>query len=130
MTSLPTKTIILLGPTLVAVLLRVYAFSQQPASQQRALASMPDLSVSPPPTATRANTPKPKPAQKAVLDLFHKYEVVGMSAAHGEKDLDDFILALIRNPEFPNKVNDIAVECGNSFYQPILDRYIAGEDVS
>jgi hypothetical protein len=36
---------------------------------------------------------------------------------------------LIRNPEFPSKVNDIAVECGNSLYQPILDRYIAGEDV-
>jgi hypothetical protein len=26
-------------------------------------------------------------------------------------------------------VNDIAVECGNSLYQPILDRYIAGENV-
>jgi hypothetical protein len=38
-------------------------------------------------------------------------------------------LALIRNPAFPERVNDIAVECGNSLYQPILDRYIAGEDV-
>jgi hypothetical protein len=27
-------------------------------------------------------------------------------------------------------VNDIAVECGNSLYQPVLDRYIAGEDVA
>jgi len=26
-------------------------------------------------------------------------------------------------------VNDIEVECGNSLYQPVLDRYIAGEDV-
>jgi hypothetical protein len=26
-------------------------------------------------------------------------------------------------------VNDIAVECGNALYQPVLDRYIAGEDV-
>ena len=26
-------------------------------------------------------------------------------------------------------MNDIAVEGGNSLYQPILDRYIAGEDV-
>lgn len=91
---------------------------------------MPDLAVAPPPPATKDNTPRPKPAQKAVLDLFRKYEVVGMNAAHGEKDLDDFILALIRNPDFPNKVNDIAVECGNSRYQPILDRYIAGENVS
>jgi hypothetical protein len=34
------------------------------------------------------------------------------------KDEDDFILSLIRNPAFPQKVNDIAVECGNSLYQP------------
>jgi len=39
------------------------------------------------------------------------------------------ILLLIRNPAFAEKVNDIAVECGNSLYQPILDRYIAGDDV-
>ncbi|MGA3347492.1 MAG: hypothetical protein ABSC33_00640 [Candidatus Sulfotelmatobacter sp.] len=52
-----------------------------------------------------------------------------MGAAHGNKDLDDFILHLIRNPAFPDKVNVIAVECGNSLYQPILDRYIAGANV-
>jgi hypothetical protein len=45
------------------------------------------------------------------------------------KDVDDFILSLIRDPTFPKKVNDIEVGCGNSLYQPILDRYIAGDDV-
>ena len=45
------------------------------------------------------------------------------------KDVDDFILSLNRNPAFSDKVNDIEVECGNSLYQPTLDRYIAGEDV-
>jgi hypothetical protein len=73
--------------------------------------------------------PVPQPAIPAILAAFDKYEVVGMTEAHGEKDEDDFILSLIRNPEFPEKVNDIAVECGNSLYQPLLDRYIAGEDV-
>ena len=38
-------------------------------------------------------------------------------------------LSLIRNPAFSEKVNDIVFESGNSLYQPILDRYIAGEDV-
>jgi hypothetical protein len=71
----------------------------------------------------------PKPAIPAILASFDRYEVVAMPEAHGDKDLDDFILSLIRNPAFPQKVNDIAVECGNSLYQPILDRYIAGEDV-
>jgi uncharacterized iron-regulated protein len=73
--------------------------------------------------------PTPEPAVPAILEAFDKYQVVGMGEAHGDKDQDDFILSLIRNPAFLEKVNDIAVECGNSLYQPILDRYIAGEDV-
>jgi hypothetical protein len=73
--------------------------------------------------------PTPQPAIPAILAAFDKYEVVGMAEAHGEKDEDDLILSLIRNPEFPAKVNDIAVECGNSLYQSLLDSYIAGENV-
>ena len=73
--------------------------------------------------------PKPNDATEAILTAFSKYEVVAMAAEHGNKDLDDFILHLVRTPAFPTKVNDIVVECGNSLYQPILDRYIAGEDV-
>jgi uncharacterized iron-regulated protein len=80
------------------------------------------------PTLTGSN-PKPQDAPKAILAAFDKYEVVGMGAAHGNQDLDDFILKLIRNPVPPGKINDIVVECGNSLYQPILDRYIAGDDV-
>jgi hypothetical protein len=82
----------------------------------------------PRPNPTGSN-PKPEDASSAILAAFEKYEVVGMSAAHGNKDLDDFILDLIRNPAFPSKVNDVAVECGNSLYQPVLDRYIAGDEV-
>jgi hypothetical protein len=70
-----------------------------------------------------------EPAVPAILAAFDNYEVVAMPEAHGDKDLDDFILSLIRTPSFSEKVNDIAVECGNSLYQPVLDRYIAGEDV-
>jgi hypothetical protein len=71
----------------------------------------------------------PKPAIPAILKAFETFEVVAMPAAHGEKDIDNFILSLIRDPRFPTLVNDIVVECGNSRYQPILDRYIAGESV-
>lgn len=52
-----------------------------------------------------------------------------MSAGHGNQALDNFILSLLSNARFPGKINDIVVECGNSLYQPILDRYIAGDDV-
>lgn len=53
-----------------------------------------------------------------------------MPEAHDQKDLNDFILSLIRPPAFADKVNAIEVECGNSLYQSISDRYIAGEDVA
>jgi hypothetical protein len=81
------------------------------------------------PPNPKGSNPKPEDATKAILAAFDRYEVVGMDAAHGNKDLDDFILHLVRDPAFPGKVNDIAVECGNSLYQGLLDRYIAGEDV-
>jgi hypothetical protein len=80
-------------------------------------------------TKPKGSEPAPEPAVSAILAAFDKYEVVGMPEAHGMKDLDDFIFSLIRQPAFSEKVNDIAVECGNSLYQPVLDRYIAGEDV-
>jgi hypothetical protein len=73
--------------------------------------------------------PIPEPAVPAILAAFDKYEVVGMPEGHGMEDEDHFLLSLIRNPGFPEKVNDIEVECGNSLYQPVLDRYIAGGDV-
>jgi hypothetical protein len=73
--------------------------------------------------------PIPEPAIPAILAALDKYEVVAMPEDHGLKDLDDLIFALVRNPSFPSKVSDVVVECGNSLYQPVLDRYIAGEDV-
>jgi len=88
------------------------------------------------PTVHRPHTAKssgsnavPEPAIPAVLAAFDRYQVVAIPEGHGKKDIDDFILALIRDPRFPDKVNDIVVECGNSLYQPVLDRYIAGMDV-
>lgn len=82
----------------------------------------------PAPNPQGAN-PEPGDGERTLLAAFDKYEVVGMSAAHGNKDLDDFILHLIRNPAFSSRVNVVAVECGNSLYQPTLDRYIAGDDI-
>ncbi|RAP58173.1 hypothetical protein BTJ49_04105 [Oleiagrimonas sp. MCCC 1A03011] len=82
------------------------------------------------PLTPEGANPSPKPAIQAILSAFDHYEVVAMSAGHADKDMDDFIFRLIRNPAFPEKVDDIVVECGNSLYQPLLDRYIAGADVS
>jgi hypothetical protein len=80
-------------------------------------------------TLSQGVDPQPQDATQAILAAFEKYQVVGMGADHGFKDLNDFILSLIQNPAFPGKVNDIVVECGNRSYQDTLDRYIAGKRV-
>jgi hypothetical protein len=88
-------------------------------------------------SAATAQTPAPSPrdpipedASRAILAAFGRYAIVGMEAGHSMKDIDDFILSLIRQPGFPLIVNDIVLECTNSKYQSVLDRYIAGENVS
>jgi hypothetical protein len=82
-----------------------------------------------PPAKPAGSEPIPEPAVPAILGAFDKYEVVAMPQGHGMQDLNNFIFSLIRTPTFSEKVNDIEVEFGNSLYQPMLDRYISGEDV-
>jgi len=77
-----------------------------------------------------AQEPTAEPAVSAIIGLFKTNQVVGVNAGHRMKDLDDLLLNLIRAPEFIDAVDDIVVECGNSRYQGVLDRYIQGEDVA
>src|SRR5260221_61837 len=76
-----------------------------------------------------ARQPKPEDATRAILAAFDTFRVVAIGDYHGTKDLNDFVLSLVRHPAFPNVVNDIVVEGTNSFLQPILDRFVSGEDV-
>ncbi len=73
--------------------------------------------------------PHPQHAAPAILAAFDRYDLVGMNAAHSDEKMDAFIMSLIREPAFAGKVNDLVVECGTSGGQPLLDRYIGGEDV-
>lgn len=78
----------------------------------------------------QGSNPVPQEAEHAVLAAFDRHEVVGMGIlSYSNQDFDEFILDVIRDPAFPAEVNDIVVECGNSLYQPILDRYIAGDSL-
>lgn len=65
----------------------------------------------------------------ALLGVFDKVDVVALGEAHWRKQDSDLRIALIRHPDFPKRVRHIIVEFGNSLYQPILDRYISGENV-
>src|ERR1043165_3588755 len=72
---------------------------------------------------------EPRDATTAILDAYTRFDLVGMNAGHGDETQDEFILSLIRQPPFTSIVNDIVVECGNRRFQPILDQFIAGDEV-
>jgi hypothetical protein len=81
------------------------------------------------PGNAQTNDPRPTDAVTTMLSAFDKYPIVALGDLHGCQELYDFIATLVRNPDFPNKVNDIVVEFGNALYQDIADRYIASKDV-
>jgi hypothetical protein len=71
----------------------------------------------------------PQPAITALLAVFDRYPIVALAETHWSRPQGDFYVSLIRAPGFSGRVNDIVLECANPLYQPILDRYMNGEDV-
>jgi len=73
---------------------------------------------------------RPVAASDAMIKAFDKYPIVALGDAHDCPEVYEFITSLVKNPDFPNKVNDIVVEFGNALYQDVIDRYVSGNDVS
>src|SRR5438552_12065657 len=70
-----------------------------------------------------------KGAIAAILHAFDQYQVVALGEIHGGEKDHGLFRALLSDARFPSKVNDIVVEFGNAFYQPLVDHYVSGEDV-
>jgi hypothetical protein len=68
-------------------------------------------------------------AVESVLAAFDTANLVALGERHWAREDSQFRLALVRSPAFPRKANDIVVEFANPLYQPLLDRFIAGEPV-
>jgi len=66
----------------------------------------------------------------SLLSAFDHVDVVALEETRGNKADAELRLRLVRDPDFPFRVNSIIVEFGNSLHQAILDRYIDGQDVS
>ena len=79
----------------------------------------------PPPGLTGA---EPGGAIDAMLEAFDTYRVVALGENHGHVELHDLILDLLERPEAPGIIDDVVVEWGNALYQPVVDRYLAGDD--
>ncbi|CAG9205074.1 hypothetical protein BCAR13_1560006 [Paraburkholderia caribensis] len=65
-----------------------------------------------------------------VLEAFKSHNVIALcDGGHGCEQAYAFRVSLIRDARFALVVNDIVVESGNSLYQEMMDRFVAGEDV-
>ncbi len=74
---------------------------------------------------------EPHDAAHFLMSAFSLYPIIGLGRVEGDGNQSEaeFLANLISTPRFGAVVNDIVIECGNSLYQSILDRYVDGEDV-
>ena len=81
-----------------------------------------------------AAQPAPRPRLvdpvSAIVEAFDTHDLVALGDAHGNEQSHAVRVALIRDPHFAARVQDIVVEFGNARFQPLMDRYIAGGDVN
>lgn len=70
-----------------------------------------------------------RPAVEVIGEAFGTHALVAVGEAHGNVSDHEFRLALIRDPRLFALVDDVVVEFGNARYQPLLDRFVAGEPV-
>ena len=65
-----------------------------------------------------------------ILKLFDTRPIVALDEGeHHTAQTHAFFRALIQDPRFHNKVNNILVEFGSCQYQDVMDRYVNGEKV-
>lgn len=68
------------------------------------------------------------PAQ-TIIAAFDRVNLVALGERHWSRQDSEFRQALIREPAFAERVNDIVVEFANPLHQSTLDRYVGGDDV-
>lgn len=80
-------------------------------------------------SAVAAPPPKVVPAADGVFAAFGSHPLVGLGEWHGLAQAYDFYATLLRDPRFARDVGNIVLEVGDAAQQPVIDRYVAGEDV-
>ena len=77
----------------------------------------------------------PKPASPedpvtVIVNAFRTHPIVALSEGqHWNRQGHAFRMSLLRNPRLSNVVNLLVVECGDSRYQDVIDRFVSGSDV-
>lgn len=65
----------------------------------------------------------------AVIEAFRTHNIVTLTDPHGNVQVQAFLLSLVRDPRFPEAVNDIVIETASARYQDAIDRFVRGDDV-
>ncbi len=81
------------------------------------------------PAVVPRSAPGPVDAVTTILDAFRTHPVVALDDEHTDERSHAFRLTLIRDPRFHLVANDVVVEFGNSLYQNVMDRFVAGDQV-
>jgi hypothetical protein len=82
--------------------------------------------------ATQGGPPKaatPEDPVSTIVEAFRTHDIVTLTDPHGNVQIQAFLLALVRDPRFPEAVNDIVIEMASARYQDAIDRFIRGDDV-
>jgi len=78
---------------------------------------------------TGTRLPTAQNAVRSIVDAFDRFPIVAIGEGHSLREVGDFYVSLVNDTGFRKKVNDIVIEFGSQLSQPILDRYINGEEV-
>jgi hypothetical protein len=67
---------------------------------------------------------------EAIVEAFETHSIVALGDGnHGNEQIHQMRVKLLRDPRFQTQVRDIVVEFGNSRYQAVIDRFVSGEAV-
>jgi hypothetical protein len=73
--------------------------------------------------------PVPSDAVRSIVAGFKQHPIVIIGEAHWLRQASDFYIHIVRDPAFQETVQDIVIEFASQNNQPLLDRYIGGENV-
>ena len=65
-----------------------------------------------------------------IIDALRTHQIVLLSEEHKGIQFHGFLHQLLGDTRLSGVIDDIVLECGNPLYQDVVDRYIAGDDVT
>jgi uncharacterized iron-regulated protein len=77
-----------------------------------------------------ASSASPSDATEAIVHALSRYPVVAIGESHNLAEAGEFYDALVKSPDFARAADSVVVEFGNARFQALVDRYVAGKDVS